>query len=269
MLSDWYPALVDGLILAAGTAPARDEVSMAFYGDLFRAAEHRGLGEPEIDASDVQEGLERDLLLQWWTSAAQGERRVAGPGAATRLRTPLLVQRALDALSHSAFFSGLSERAMIGSARQVRHYFTEPEVRAAVQDRLSQTVSQDTEVIVAHSLGTVVAYEAVCAHPEWPDLTLVTLGSPLAVRNLVFDRLIPRPLGGYARWPLPAKRWINIADAGDVVALAKELAPTFGDRVSDFLVHNGAKAHDVSPYLTARETGLAMAEALRDRSSEA
>ncbi|MFE4331593.1 hypothetical protein ACFRQM_19865 [Streptomyces sp. NPDC056831] len=268
LLSDWYPALNDGVALAGRSGLDRSEVSMAFYGDLFRFAGHRGLGESELDAFDVQEGLERNLLLQWWTSAAEQEARVAGPGNATRLRTPLLVQRALDALSHSAFFSGLSERAMIGSARQVRRYFTEPEVRAAVQERLARIITRDTEVVVAHSLGTVVAYEALCAHPNWPDLTLITLGSPLAVRNLVFERLTPPPVGGFARWPAPVKRWINIADAGDVVALAKELAPSFGDRIRDVLVHNGAKAHDVRPYLTARETGTVVADVLRDGNSE-
>lgn len=42
---------------------------------------------------------------------------------------PRIVQRALNALSHSTFFTGLAEGSMIGSARQVRRYFTEPEVR--------------------------------------------------------------------------------------------------------------------------------------------
>lgn len=269
LLSDWYPALSDGVSLAAGTSLARDEVSMVFYGDLFRLSGRRGLGEPELDAFDVQEGLERDLILQWWMSAAEQETVVTGPDIATRLRTPLLVQRALNALSHSAFFADLSEKAMIGSARQVRRYFTEPQVRAAIQERMTGAVTTDVKVIVAHSLGGVVAYEALCAHPEWSDLNLVTIGSPLAIPNLVFDRLVPPPVGGYARWPAPVKRWTNIADAGDVVALVKELAPAFGDRIRDLLVHNGAKAHDARPYLTSRETGLAVAEALYDDSSEA
>lgn len=42
----------------------------------------------------------------------------------------------------------------------------------------------------------------------------------------------------------------------------QELAPAFGRRVDDVPVHNGAKAHDVRPYLTARETGLAIGKAL-------
>lgn len=261
LLADWYPALVDGLALA-GARLAREEVSLAFYGDLFRPSGHRGLGVPELDASDVADGLERDLLLQWWRSASEQETRVPGPEAPARLRTPRPVQRALNALSHSSFFAGLGERMMIAAARQVRRYFTEPEVRAGVRERFARQVTDETQVIVAHSLGTVVAYEALCAHPDWRDMALVTLGSPLGVRNLVFDRLDPRPTGGRARWPLPVKSWTNIADRGDVVALAKELAPWFGGRVTDVLVYNGAKAHDVRPYLTAEETGRAVAEAL-------
>lgn len=262
LLADWYPALADGLALAAEVRPERRDVSMAFYGDLFRPSGHRGLGIPELDASDVEDGLERELLLAWWETAAREESQVAGADLPVRLRTPDLVQRALDALSHSAFFAGTSERLMIHSARQVRRYFTEPELRAEVRDRLLRALTAETEVVVAHSLGSVVAYEVLCAHPELRDLTLVTLGSPLGVRSLVFDRLVPAPRAGYGRWPAPVKRWSNIADRGDAVALAKELAPLFGTRVRDSLVHNGAKAHDVRPYLTARETGRAIADGL-------
>ncbi|MER7873251.1 hypothetical protein ABTY63_06750 [Streptomyces solisilvae] len=268
LLADWYPALSDGLALAVGMRVERDEVSMAFYGDVFRPAGHRGLGAPELDASDVQDGLERELLLQWWQSASERETHVADPAARARLRTPHLVQRALDALSHSSFFAGLSERMMIASARQVRRYFTEPDLRSGIRDRIAQRVTRETEVIVAHSLGTVAAYETLHALPDCPNLTLVTLGSPLAVRNLIFDRLTPRPVNGLARWPAPVKHWTNIADAGDVVALAKELAPSFGHRVRDLRVHNGSEAHDVRPYLTARETGQAIAEALRSDAAD-
>jgi hypothetical protein len=74
--------------------------------------------------------------------------------------------------------------------------------------------------------------------------------------------LIPRPANSHARWPAPVKSWTNIADRADVVALTKELAPSFGERVSDLPIHNGAKAHDVRPYLTAEETGRAVADGL-------
>ncbi|WP_407560412.1 hypothetical protein [Streptomyces sp. 184] len=262
LLADWYPALSDGLALA-GSRVARHEVSMAFYGDVFRPSGHRGVGVPEWDASDIHDGLEHELLLQWWESAANAEAGVASPNARARVRSPRLVKQALNALSQSSFFAGLSERLMISSTRQVRRYFTEPEIRKAVQSRVTRQVSEDTQVVVAHSLGSVVAYEALCAGPDLPNMTLVTLGSPLAVRNLVFERLLPRPREGYGRWPAPVKSWTNIADRGDIVALVRELAPLFGERIRDISIHNGAKAHDVGPYLTAQETGQAIATALR------
>ncbi|MEV6168769.1 hypothetical protein AB0L99_11165 [Streptomyces sp. NPDC051954] len=267
LLADWYPALADGLTLA-GAALERRDVAMAFYGDLFRPAGHRGPGEPDLDASDVEEGLEQDLLLAWWQAAARAESEVPGPDTAARGRAPYLMQRALDALSHSAFFAGLADRLLISDARQVRRYFTEPELRAAIQARFLAALTDRTEVVVAHSLGTIVAYETLCARPEVPELTLITLGSPLAVRGLVADRLVPAPQDGRGRWPAPVKRWTNVLDRGDIVALAKELAPVFGDRVTDVLVHNGAQAHDVRPYLTARETGQAIASALRTPSTD-
>jgi hypothetical protein len=50
-----------------------------------------------------------------------------------------------------------------------------------------------------------------------------------------------------------------------VVALVKQLAPLFGERVQDLLVNNGSKAHDISPHLTAAQTGHAIAEGLARR----
>lgn len=262
LLSEWYPALSDGLALSGHPGVAREEVAMAFYGDLFRHRGHRGLGTPELDAADVEDGIERELLLQWWEHAARLESAVSGPDERTRLRMPHVVQRALNALSHSAFFAGLSERLMIGAARQVRRYFTEAALRDQVRGRLAAAVTDRTEVVVAHSLGSVVAYETLCARPRRPEVSLVTLGSPLGVRNLVFDRLTPQPSQGRGRWPDPVRQWVNIADRGDVVALAKELGPRFGEKVRDLTIHNGAWAHDVRPYLTAAPTGRAIADGL-------
>ena len=56
-------------------------------------------------------------------------------------------------------------------------------------------------------------------------------------------------------WPGGVEAWTNIADAGDVVALVKDLWPLFGGKVACYLVHNGSHAHDVRPYLTAAQTG--------------
>ncbi len=105
-----------------------------------------------------------------------------------------------------------------------------------------------------------MAYEALCAMSGHPVRALVTLGSPLGIRNLVFDRLDPAPLGGQGRWPgSEGLVWTNVADSGDVVALEKDLRGRFGDRVRIALVHNGAHAHDATSYLTDKLTGVAIA----------
>jgi pimeloyl-ACP methyl ester carboxylesterase len=212
--------------------------------------------------------MERDLLEQWWRQAAQVDERVPGPEVRGQFgRTPVFVQRALDALSYSRFFVGLTERFLIGDVKQVRAYLTDDDLRAQIQARVTAAVTSrvgaETRVLVGHSLGSVVAYEAVCAHPEWPVTTLVTLGSPLGIRNLIFDKLRPAP-GERGAWPAGVRHWINIADKHDLVALVKQLRPLFGDgnQVADFSIDNGATAHDARPYLTAKETGRAIAAGL-------
>jgi hypothetical protein len=262
LASVWVPALRDGVRMACGTPPDPDDVSIAFYGDLFRKPGSKALGDPRYVAADVEDDSEQELLQAWWEEAARTDPvRVPGPDETTMLRTPFAVQRALNALSQSRFFAGLGEHLIIGIIKQVHAYLTDEQVRTAAQERVSATVDDDTRVLIGHSLGSVVAYEAACAHPEWP-ITLVTLGCPLGIRNIVFDRLRPRPRDGHGVFPAGVRSWTNVADRGDVVALVKKLRPLFGDGLVDQSVNNGAKAHDVSPYLTAVQSGAAIATGL-------
>ena len=93
---------------------------------------------------------------------------------------------------------------------------------------------------------------------------MVTLGSPLGIPNLVFDRLDPAPTAGVGAWPCPeGAAWTNVADSGDVVALVKDLRPRFGLELQSFKVNNGAHAHSAVPYLTDAVTGAAIAAGLR------
>jgi hypothetical protein len=258
---EWLPALSDGLTRAGRTLGSNDELACAFYGDLFRP-KGKSASAPPLDASDVTDPWEEAMLAAWWREAARTDSGIARPDDPTKARTPKLLQRALLALSNSAFFAGLTERALIFDLKQVYRYLHDPLIRQEVQRRVVMTVDEDTRVVVGHSLGSIVAYEAVCAHPEWSVETLVTLGSPLGIRNLIFDKLIPEPVGGRGAWPGKAKFWFNIADGGDVVALEKRLSTSFGEQVQDRLIYNGATAHAVTRYLNVRETGEAIASGL-------
>ena len=267
--ASWAPALCGGVSLTGGRL-TEAEVRCAFYGDLFRPpGRHLAGGDPLIRGEDLDQ-FEQDLLVAWWAEAARTDAGVVAPDARTLAgRTPGGVQRALRALSGSRFFAALGERGLLGDLRQVRDYIHKPEVRGEARRRVAAVVGEDTRVLVGHSLGSVVAYEALCANPDWPVRMLVTLGSPLGIPNLIFDRLEPAPLpvaptgpGSRGRWPGPGRAWVNVADQGDVVALVKDLRGAWGPGVDCWVVDNGANAHDVRPYLTAVETGRAIAAGL-------
>lgn len=267
LLKDWVPALQDGLTRAG--APGLlgpGDVAMAFYGDLFLPPSRTLAGaDPFFSATDVEPGWETDVLMAWWAQAAEVEPQVMPPAADGALGgIPASVQTALIALSQSRFFAGLAERALIFDLKQVRRYLTQPVLRASARARLRALIGADTVAVVAHSLGSVVAYETLCAMPDHGVRALVTLGSPLGIRNLIFDQLDPAPSDGIGAWPgSHTLGWTNIADRTDIVALVKDLRPRFGARVVCQLVPNGSHAHDATHYLGKLETGAALSAVLR------
>jgi hypothetical protein len=108
-----------------------------------------------------------------------------------------------------------------------------------------------------------VAYEALLAHPELEVDLLITLGSPLAMPAVVYERLRPLPTSIPDRRPPNAGRWINIADPGDVVAIERPFTRRFRpdenhDREHIHLVD----FHLVSNYLRAAATRRAVSALL-------
>lgn len=256
LAAKWFPALSSGLKLAEGPSLEARDFAMAFYGNLFRP---RGKTvNPNYGAADIQDGLEFELLIAWANEAAALQSDVQPMSVKGKNRTPAFVQRALGALLKSKFFAGTTQRMLIGDLKQVSLYLGDRSIRAQTLQRVAAAIDSDTRVLVGHSLGSVVAYEALAANPSWPVRTFISLGSPLGIRNIIFERLTPPPSNGVGVWPGTVTDWINIADRGDIVALNKTLVSFFGNKVVDRIVHNGSKAHDVLPYLTAKETGEAV-----------
>lgn len=263
----FFPALQEGVVRASDTVQPGDVV-FASYGDFFRPEAEVLSPVPYFDAQDVEEGYESQLLLALWQRAASVDPQVVPPDEEVLARTPVWASRALAALSRSRFLAGVGDRLLIGNLKQVHRYFTDSRLRSAIRSAVADSISDDTRVVIAHSLGSVVAYEVLCAAPERAVYSLVTLGSPLGLPNLVFDRLQPepRPPGDAVRghWPGSVGTWTNIADQGDVVAAVEDLRPLFGDAIRQIRVHNSSHAHDMRPYLTERMTGAAIVAGLDD-----
>ena len=94
---------------------------------------------------------------------------------------------------------------------------------------------------------------------------LLTIGSPLGLETIIYQRLRPQP----PSFPPRVKRWVNVADREDYVAAEPDLRPMFSDGMpaaamfeSRFTVDNGAQPHNADFYVSKAEVGKAVGEAV-------
>jgi pimeloyl-ACP methyl ester carboxylesterase len=219
-----------------------------------------------VQIEDVENATEDEMRLvqEIWQAAAEGDANVPSQQEYrdTLVRVPVIVQRALNALARSPYCAGYTPLQLFGDLKQVVRYLNDSEIRQRVLDRVLDKIAPDTRVVIGHSLGSVVAYEALC-RKSGNAVGFITLGSPLGIRNVVFDKLQPRPGAmGVGLWPGSIQFWVNIADSGDIVAAQKRLAPLFEVGVEDMPVYNGWDAHNSQRYLGSIQAGQAVARAL-------
>ena len=162
----WMPALRDGL-WHHGVEIDDTDVGVCFWGDLFRP-------QPNSE-SELQ--IQRSHL-----------------GAADSLRS-LPDHNVIAALGQAA-----NEAAHERTIEMLRIIVTTPDLRARMRARAEAVITDNTRVIVAHSIGTLLAYTALCNSLHWRVHTLVTLGSPLALPS-IFQFLEPPPINDMGQWP--------------------------------------------------------------------
>ena len=221
----WYPALADGLAWH-GVEVAESDIAVAFYGDLFRKDPERGYA-PHFDI--------KGLLT-----------RASGVFAAHDHEIDL-----------DELVKMLSDQHLDRLLAQAAAYLEQEQIRHDAQARLELVIGADTEVVIAHSLGTVVAYETLSRHPEWELNGLVTMGSPLG-GDMILGLLDPAPVAGRAVFPAGVDQWVNIRNADDPACL-RPLVEVFDGPITERLVDNGHRVHDPEPYLNNPTTGGAVA----------
>lgn len=265
---DWWLALKGGLEVAGYSALAHGitsaDVEVAFFGDLFRPQIAKAGAEVPYTSADINPGLELDLMKVWYQAVAEQDPTLA-PEVAVKAFGSVPAQMMLHRLLRSRTLAGVAERAFIGHLKQVTAYLSDDSVKEHVLQLVNDRITPDTAVIIGHSLGSIIAYEFLVSHAPSQVNLFVSVGSPLGIRNLIFDRLTPRPVGNLGAWPGETPKWVNIADKDDVVALCKNLAPLFssGDRyIDDQPVDNGRHPHRMDRYLSAVETGAALGAVL-------
>ncbi|WTW94982.1 serine peptidase [Streptomycetaceae bacterium NBC_01309] len=226
----WAADLATGLQLAD---PGALDVAYAYY------APHLHAGVPVAQSDPLAEDALDHLDADAAQLAAQWLEAVDLPDVTPQGRLAVPLRAAVELLAERYSLDGRLTRAFVAVAfPEVARYVRTPDspARLAARDEVARTIAgHRPRVVVAHSLGTVVTYEALHAHPELSVDLLITLGSPLALPNGVFHRLNPAP-GAYTGRgirPPGVARWVNIADRGDPVAVLRPLGDYFTNVDSD------------------------------------
>lgn len=120
-------------------------------------------------------------------------------------------------------------------------------VRKAVNNTVAPVIIEQPTVVVAHSLGSIIAYCVLIEQEQYTQVPLfATVGCPLGMHTV--KNLLPRPL----RKPRGASAWFNAADVRDPIAMVPRLDrdafPAEIENVSD--VHNPEyNPHGIAGYL--------------------
>ncbi|GAA4573989.1 hypothetical protein GCM10023193_69100 [Planotetraspora kaengkrachanensis] len=209
----WNGYLHKGLAGAAAPGGVQD-----YFAEIAYYAHHLHSGPPR---PPKQMEPPAKLVFADWAAQLDGRIRSAAgeslTGIAHRLAEWLLARLGPNAVKFAQDF-----------CPEVATYLGGGDPRVRARDTVADVIRRrQPRVVIAHSLGSVVAYEAFWAHSDLSTELLVTLGSPLGMRDVVFERLSPVPVHGRGARPPGVKRWINIADKDDIAAIPPDLQAFF------------------------------------------
>lgn len=271
-------------LLQSGFADA----AFAYYGDLFIRPHAQGGTAPhaETGEGEVLRQLLEDLIdMQLEIRPDEDERRVLQHARAELTATQQsqgsgdFVRRLVNVCTTLLALPGVrrtgqwaSGRLMAGHLAQVTRYLARAEpdntghtLDTRIRDRvLSLLDDSRPTVVIAHSLGSVVALEALHHHQGSIPL-LVTVGSPICMRTVVHPRLRPQP----PATPDCVGRWLNYWDRDDIIAprpwLERDVLPNSGGclPVSDRVDSDGIWVHTATKYLAQASVAGPVVEAVR------
>lgn len=248
---------------------------MAYYGDLFHQPGRMGVGQGAIEPARLP--MAEELAQEWIRRAVEhGDPReqhaarleldwlsgtpAGGQGARNAARSAIASLARLRTFATQGM--ALAQALVDPALDQVTRYFHDDALRAVAISRVTELVTPDTRIVVGHSLGSVIAYEALHLLTTPIDLFL-TLGSPLGLRTIIHDKVRPRPA-----IPPTVQWWVNIADKDDIVAADPYLERSFRGSgpgaifEATYLIKNEASPHSAVGYLKHQVTGRPIAQVL-------
>ena len=249
------------------TGPLADsdgiDLAVAYYADhVLASGRQTALHRIEDLPPDATE-----MLRSWLTEFDPPIGAVQGPGT-----WPL--RQALSWLAQRRKLAPhLVELFVIRFFAEVATYLrsADAEARHAARNRVAGAVrTHRPAIVLAHSLGSVVAFETFWAYPELNVDLLITLGSPLALPHAVFPRLQPAPTNNRGTRPPGVQTWINLADPGDLVALPPHgISNRFsGVNQDEHTVIHAFDFHLVGNYLRSRRLAQIVHDHIRTNTQD-
>ena len=208
---------------------AEMKITTAYYADELAELSARPQGSVTAGAGSTASSIEFELLQEYATASGITQQEIVAAAEAEGID----VSTVEAGLPHEAWLIATSralENILPTRGRYLARVFLHQAAvyieRKGVQSRIKKIVRDRTFedsspiVVVAHWLGTVIAYELLreqtVSGSEVP--LLCTLGSPLAVR------IVANYVGKNKNFPKPPiRRWINGAQREDCVTLGRIL----------------------------------------------
>ncbi|MFD7610800.1 serine peptidase [Streptomyces sp. NPDC059828] len=249
LAAEWGTALGAGY---DGVSYEQGGIDAAFYAHLLHLGTAQGAAaeDPELLGATG-----RQMLADWATALGAPDEVLMG-------RAGLPVRQIADWIARR--HGDLAKRVVVLFCREADTYVRDADSqrRERVRDELSDVLERRRpRVVIAHSLGSVVAYETLWHRPVELDV-LITLGSPLGLPGAIRDRLSlgPGNEGRIGQRPPGVRRWVNVADIGDVVAIPRDLPAVFPGIDSHYEVSLGVVAsHKATRYLAVPEVAAELA----------
>ncbi|MBN1150247.1 hypothetical protein JXA84_03380 [candidate division WOR-3 bacterium] len=203
----WIKALEKGLKSSGLGLPSEIKCIFPFYGDRLDYIVQETKFIPSIENTIryklLEEMAENGGLLRDKEIESEGEKSIFSDENFQKLLK--LLERDLD----------IGPSFLRIFTKDVSMYLSREGVKKDINGIVVSEITENTRVVVGHSLGSVIGYE-VLSGLEKPNIPLfITLGSPLGLCSV--KRHVSKPF----KKPDSVEEWINAFDERDFIALNK------------------------------------------------
>lgn len=149
-------------------------------------------------------------------------------------------------------------RLIMSRMPEIQRYRANPALRAAVRDRCLEQVPDGPVILIAHSLGSVVAYDMLHYLPATTHVELLlTIGSPMARKP--WRTTLDKHRGQFPTASVSS--WINLVNTGDWITAGDGIHLWYPQAI-DAYANLGLGNHGETHYLASRPAGVVIGDAV-------